>query len=376
MHSRTLNLAGAFLGDELNFERNLTIEIDDNNIISDIYPRKNGENKNYVALPPLVNSHVHTGDYAFPEAGNSLKIEELVAPPNGLKHVLLRKTRLNKIKQARVQSLKLNWMTGVFAVADFVEGGSFHAKEAHVRSMIRHVILGRPDNNDFDNGLSQLARWVNGLGIPDAFSYSHEQMEELSQAFKGRPIFIHVSETAAAHIKGDYSIAMVHLKPTALVHGTHLTKEEIRDAVAKRVSIVLCPRSNLWFGSGMPPLKYMLDEGVNLALGTDNVGWIKPDIWREMEAAVLLLRHQDPTFNKPVEVLKMATLNPARMLGLGDISIKKGNSAKFILLNANLMAIERALDPAWAVIKRGGPEAIVKSSLKMIAGNSGTLTRS
>ncbi|MEM0146785.1 MAG: amidohydrolase family protein [Conexivisphaerales archaeon] len=366
MPSKILDLAGAFLGEELDFEKNITIEIDDNNIITDIYSRKNSKNKNYVAVPPLINSHIHTADYAFPEAGNGLKIEELVAPPNGLKHILLRKTKIREIKQARIKALKLNWMGGVFTAADFVEGGSLAAKDANVQSMIKHIILGRPDNNDFSNRLIELSKWSDGLGVPDAFSYNHDQLKELSLAFNDKPIFIHISETNTIHEKGDYKIAMDYLKPTALVHGTHLTKEEIKDAATNGIGIVICPRSNLWFGSGRPPIQNMLNEGINVALGTDNVGWIKPDIWREMELAFLTLRLEEPTFNNPLEVLKMVTINPAKMLGLGDISIKKGNIARFILLNAKLLAIDKALDPAWALIKRGGPEVIEKNSLKMI----------
>jgi len=358
LHYRIFDLAGAFIGDELNFEKNITIVVDDKNIITDIYPRSSKKG-DLVAVPSLINSHIHTADYAFPEAGNGLKIEELVAPPNGLKHLLLKKTKKEQIRMARIEALKLNWTAGVFAVVDFVEGGSSAAKDARVPSMLKHIILGRPDGNDFNDGLNDLIKWADGVGVPDAFSYTIDQMRQLGLKFKGRPIFIHVSETNVTHKRGDYQIAMEYLKPTALVHGTHLTKEEIIDAAKSKVGIVICPRSNLWFASGRPPVLDMLNSGVNIALGTDNAGWIKPDIWREMELTLLTLRSVNPTFNKPLEVLKMATINPTRILGLGDISIKKGNFAKFLLLNAKLMAMDRAIDPAWALIKRGSAEAIV-----------------
>jgi cytosine/adenosine deaminase-related metal-dependent hydrolase len=103
----------------------------------------------------------------------------------------------------------------------------------------------------------------------------------------------------------------------------------------------------------------MLDEDVLLALGTDNAGWIKPDVWREMETTALLLRHQDPKFNRPLEVIRMATLNPLKIFGLEDTSISKGNVASFILLNSKMLGIERSRDVAWSIVKRGGPEAVV-----------------
>ncbi|MGC8558829.1 MAG: amidohydrolase family protein, partial [Nitrososphaeria archaeon] len=60
-------------------------------------------------------------------------------------------------------------------------------------------------------------------------------------------------------------------------------------------------------------------------------------------------------------VLKMATLNPAMMLGLGDISIKKGNRAAFMILNSKTLAIERSGDAVWSVVKRGGAEAVARA---------------
>ena len=47
---------------------------------------------NDVVLPAFVNAHTHVGDSIAKEAGEGLSLEELVAPPDGLKHRLLRDT--------------------------------------------------------------------------------------------------------------------------------------------------------------------------------------------------------------------------------------------------------------------------------------------
>ena len=342
----SLDLAGAFTGKGLEFEKNITIEVNDG-IITDVYERRN-RGTDLIAMPTLVNSHMHTGDYAFPEAGNWLGIEELVAPPNGLKHMLLKDTGIETIRKARVEALELSWASGVAAVADFVEG---NPDEARVPAAPKHIILGRPGN------------WfgrMDGLGLPDVISYNMDVLRKIPMEFGNMPILVHVSETRQLHEINDFKIAMDALPLTAIVHGTHLTREEIRELAERRVGAVLCPRSNAWFSVGNPDIAGMLDENVLLALGTDNAGWLKPDMWREIEAAALLLRSQKPSFNDPVEIIKMATLNPLKIFGLEDTSISKGNRASFMLINSRPLAIGRSRDVAWSVIKRAGPESVSK----------------
>ncbi|MGC9145787.1 MAG: amidohydrolase family protein [Nitrososphaeria archaeon] len=349
----TFKLEGAFIGKELEFVKNVNIEVDESGKIADIYERRSG-NGDYIAMPPLVNSHVHTADYAFPEAGNWLKLEELVAPPDGLKHRLLRQASPETIKNARIEVIEFSRRSGVAVLADFVEGDPDQAK---VSNGIKHIVLGRPDSRGEIHG------HVDGLGLPDVISYIKEKLVELGNRFRGLPVLVHVSETRKLHQMNDLKKALELLRPTAIVHGTHLNREEIKELANSSVGAVLCPRSNLWFSAGTPDIASMLDEGVLLALGTDNAGWIKPDLWREMETAALLLRHHDPKFNRPLEVIRMVTLNPLKIFGLADTSISEGNMASFILLDSKTLAIERSRDAAWSVVKRGGPEAVVRAGV-------------
>ena len=345
----TFKLEGAFIGKELEFVKNVNIEIDESGRIADIYERRSG-NGDYIAMPPLINSHVHTADYAFPEAGNWLTLEELVAPPDGLKHRLLRQTNPETIKNARIEVIEFSRRTGVIALADFVEGDP---DQARVSKEIKHIVLGRPDSKGEIHG------HIDGLGLPDVISYTKEELVEFGNKYRGLPILVHISETRNLHEMNDLKKALELLRPTAIVHGTHLNREEIKELANSGVSAVLCPRSNLWFSAGTPDILSMLDEGVLLALGTDNAGWIKPDVWREMETTALLLRHQNSKFNRPLEVIRMATLNPLKIFGLEDTSISRGNMASFIFLDSKMLAIERSRDVAWSVVKRGGPEAVV-----------------
>ena len=84
--------------------------------------------------------------------------------------------------------------------------------------------------------------------------------------------------------------------------------------------MIHCPRSNLKLASGACPVADLLAAGVNVALGTDGAASNnRLDLWAEMDTAALLGKWVagDAAALPAPELLKMATINGARALGLG-----------------------------------------------------------
>ena len=84
----------------------------------------------------------------------------------------------------------------------------------------------------------------------------------------------------------------------------------------------------------------MLDEGVNVALGTDGQGsGSNLDMFEAMKFAALLQKgvYENSSNMDSYEVLQMATINGAKALGLEDQigSIEVGKKADVILLDLN-----------------------------------------
>ena len=84
----------------------------------------------------------------------------------------------------------------------------------------------------------------------------------------------------------------------------------------------------------------MLDEGVNVALGTDGQGsGSNLDMFETMKFTALLQKgiFEEVKNMESYEVLKMATINGAKALGLEDEigSIEEGKKADIILLDLN-----------------------------------------
>jgi 5-methylthioadenosine/S-adenosylhomocysteine deaminase len=105
----------------------------------------------------------------------------------------------------------------------------------------------------------------------------------------------------------------------------------------------------------------MLDAGVNVCLGTDNVMLNQPDMFREMEFTLKAYRIEKTAARplKPMEVLQMATINGARALRIEDQtgSIEEGKSADLLIMNLD-RTLKNTQDLPTAVVHRAGAEDI------------------
>ncbi|MFT4885472.1 MAG: cytosine/adenosine deaminase-related metal-dependent hydrolase, partial [Natronomonas sp.] len=68
-----------------------------------------------IICPAFVNAHTHIGDSIAKEAGRGLSLEELVAPPDGLKHRLLREASREEKVEAMRESLRFMEKSGTTA---------------------------------------------------------------------------------------------------------------------------------------------------------------------------------------------------------------------------------------------------------------------
>lgn len=139
------------------------------------------------------------------------------------------------------------------------------------------------------------------------------------------------------------------------VHMTQLTEEEIARCAHTGVQVLHSPESNLKLASGLCPVQKLLDAGVNVALGTDGAASNNDlDMIGEMRSAAFIgkIAADDAAAVSADTVLRMATLNGARALGLADQtgSITPGKAAD--LCAVNMRAIETAplFDPIAALV--------------------------
>jgi len=301
-------------------------------------------------LPQPGNAHVHSADHAFPEYGLGMGLRELVAPPAGLKHRLLEATPPEELVVAIGELYRLAWRFGLGLLMDFREGGGAGCKLAvKARGLVpdglRVVILGRP-GPEWPVG-------CDGLGVSSPLDYDIPLLRDL--ASRHRPAMAHVAEDPEARVQGDLERAL-EAKLDAIVHGTHLSREDLEVLRESGLALVMCPRSNMWHSIGIPPVAEALKIGVTLALGTDNASWQTPDVWAEAQTALLIARQQGLKEEWVArKLLEALMVTPYKIAGLKPPLIEEGWEAKMILVDLSNTGVLRAREYYHAILKRVSP---------------------
>lgn len=122
-----------------------------------------------------------------------------------------------------------------------------------------------------------------------------------------------------------------------LAHCVHLNGDEMATLRRTHTNVSHCPSSNLKLGSGLAPVKEMIDEGISVSLGADGAACNnRLDMFTEMRTAALLqkMRH-GPEVLPATRVLRMATIDGASALGLANEigSLEAGKRADVIVVD-------------------------------------------
>jgi len=166
-----------------------------------------------------------------------------------------------------------------------------------------------------------------GVGIHTHGEESLEMYQQISKEYGKRPI----------EVFRDYGI----LGPkTVLAHCVWLSPVEIEILARTGTSVAHCPTSNMKLASGVAPIPELIGKNVNVGLGSDGVKENnRLDLIQEMKMASLLqkVHHLDATLLPADQVLRMATVNGAKDLGMEKQigSLTTGKKADIILLNLN-----------------------------------------
>jgi 5-methylthioadenosine/S-adenosylhomocysteine deaminase len=107
------------------------------------------------------------------------------------------------------------------------------------------------------------------------------------------------------------------------VHAVHLLPAEIDQMAKAGVSVAHCPSSNLKLASGFAPVARLLNQGINVGLGTDGAASNnRLDMFQEMRLAALLAKavEADAGAMPAKQALFAATLGGARALGLDKLT--------------------------------------------------------
>lgn len=351
-------------------------------------PRQRVVLEDHILIPGLVNLHTHAAMSLMRGLADDLPLldwlQDHIWPAesaNASHQFVLDGTRL-----ACAEMLQ----GGITCFNDmyfFPEAAARAASELGMRAMLGITALEFPtpyasDADDYlDKGLAAREEWLNhpliGFCLAPHAPYtvadaSFERIATLS-AQLNVPIHCHIHETAheieeSRRLHGVTPLLRLRrlglLGPGFIgVHAIHIEDGDLELLAATGCSVAHCPTSNLKLASGIAPVVRMRQLGINVGLGTDGAASNnRLDMFGEMRLAALLAKGSsgDASVLPAREVLRMATLNGATALGLGQEtgSITPGKAADLVAVSLKGLNTRPCYDPVSHLVHVAGRECV------------------
>lgn len=187
------------------------------------------------------------------------------------------------------------------------------------------------------------------------------------------PVMMHVHETGDELTNGirEHGYRPIErlerlgiLGPNLIaVHCVHLNLQEIELFALRGVHVAHCPASNLKLGSGIAPIKGLLDAGINVGIGTDGAASNnRLDMLAETRLASLLQKgiSGDAAALPVHQALEMATLNAATALGWENEigSLVPGKAADLVAIDLSSLETQPVFDPVSHLFHAAGREHV------------------
>ncbi|MFF3908884.1 amidohydrolase [Streptomyces sp. NPDC001848] len=210
------------------------------------------------------------------------------------------------------------------------------------------------------------------------YTLSPDQLTEIAALARelGALLHLHAAENATevATVRARYARRPVELLDSLgllgpdvlLAHAVDLTGPEIAALARTGTAVAHCPVSNLKLGCGIAPVPRLLDAGVTVGLGTDGaVSSNTLDVFDAMRQAALVHKASgDPTAVGAEQAVRMATIEGARALGLGDLlgSLEVGKRADLIVLGLGRPHLRPRHD-VWSALAYAAHSADVRDTV-------------
>ncbi len=317
-----------------------------------------------IIMPGLINSHTHASMTCFRGLADDLQLMTWLND-----HIFPAEAKLDdqKVYRGALLACAEMIMSGTTCFCDmylFEDAVARAAKQAGVRAVVGEVLYDfdspnyGPIEKGFEYTQTLIETWKDDplvtIAVEPHSAYLC-QPELLVNAFNltqshGIPMVIHLAESKSEveQIKERYGRTPVEhlaeigvLAPNVLAcHCVELTEEDIALLQRFDVKVAHNVESNMKLASGVAPIPRLLNAGICVGLGTDGCASNNDlDLFLEMDTVAKLhkARALDPTVMDARTVLKMATNQSARALGLNQFigSLETGKKADLIVIDTN-----------------------------------------
>jgi len=315
-----------------------------------------------IVMPGLINTHTHAAMTCFRGLADDLELmtwlNDYIFPAEAtLDH--------DKVYTGTMLACAEMVLSGTTCFSDmylFEDAVADAASAAGMRAVVGEVLydFDSPHYGSIENGFAFTERLIEKWsGDPlvtiavephSPYLCSPELLRKAAALSEKRqvPLIIHVAETAG-EVKTIFErhgrspvghLANIGvLSPRLLAcHCVALTPDDIALLKLHDVKVSHNPESNMKLAAGIAPVPALLDAGVCVGLGTDGAtSNNNVDMFMEMDTAAKIhkVAQGDPTVMNAPTVLRMATIEAARALGLQKItgSLEIGKKADIIIVD-------------------------------------------
>jgi 5-methylthioadenosine/S-adenosylhomocysteine deaminase len=340
------------------------VDIGPNEKFSDCRAAKVVDAKNGFLLPGLNYTQTHAAMTCFRGLADDLHLmtwlNDYIFPAEA-------KLNYEKVKTGALLACAEMILSGTTCFADmylFEDAVAEAAKAAGMRAVVGEVLYNFPSpsygaiEEGFVYSENLIKKWKSDplitvavephspyLCAPDLLT----RASDLSNAYEV-PLIIHVAETQTEvntifESYGKTPIAHLAdigvLSPLLLAcHCVAVTDKDIEQLASYDVKVSHNPESNMKLASGIAPVPQMMNAGICVGLGTDGcTSNNNIDMFLEMDTAAKIhkVNTLDPTVMDAKTVLKMATRDAAKALGLDGVtgSLVPGKKADIIIIDIN-----------------------------------------
>lgn len=342
--------------------------------------------KGNVLMPGFKNAHTHSGMTAMRSYADGLPLKEwletkifpMEANMSGDDVKLLSKLAIMEYLTSGITAAMDMYLTP-YTIADaFTECGMRIVQVSGINKF-------GPSIEEFEerflkiNGKNPLSTQL--MGFHGEYTCDKEllmKLSDLAHKYK-QPMYTHNSETKNEfdECMGRYGVSpTVFLDSLGLFdfggggyHCVYLTDEDIEIFKKHDMSVVSNPGSNTKLASGVAPIQKFLDNGLNVALGTDGPSSNNClDMFREMFLVTGLakLRENNASAVDALTVLKMATKNGAKAMLLNDCDVlAEGKQADMIMIDLCKPNMQPLNDIARNIVFSGSKQNV---KMTMVAG--------
>lgn len=327
-----------------------------------------------ILMPGFVNTHTHVGMVPFRSLGDDMfdRLRRFLFP---LEQEVVDEPLIYHSAKYAIAEMLLSGIT-TFADMYYYESTVAQAtKEMGVRALLGETIIDMPtpDSANTNEALMYtqqfVEKWRNDVLVkpmiaPHGTNTNSDDVHEHIVSFVRKnnvTVMMHVCEMPYEidYYKEKYNQTPVQYlaskgyfeQPFILVHGIFMTPEDV-DLVAQypHVTVAHCIGANTKSAKGIAPIKMLRDKGVTVGLGTDGPSsgnTLDLFIQMRMVANAHKTHLQDRTAFPAVDIVKMATIDGAKVLGLLEQvgSLEVGKKADMIVVETKSVNMFPIHDP-------------------------------